>query len=45
MQNPVLSLKYSDIDIKMTHAVKILGVPVDDNLIWNTHFQHVSKKI
>ena len=25
MQNPVLSLKYSDIDIRMTHAEKILG--------------------
>ena len=30
-QNPVLSLTYSDIDIKMTHADKILGVHVDDN--------------
>ena len=47
MQNPVLSLTYSDIDIKMTHADKILGahVHVDDNLMWNNHFQHVSKKI
>ena len=26
MHNPVLSLTYSDIDIKMTHADKILGV-------------------
>ena len=43
--NPVLSLTYSDIDIKMTHADKILGVHVDDNLMWNNHFQHVSKKI
>ena len=25
LSNPVLSLKYSDIDIKMTHADKILG--------------------
>ena len=45
LQNPVLSLTYSDIDIKMTHADKILGVHVDDNLMWNNHFQHVSKKI
>ena len=29
----------------MTHADKILGVHVDDNLMWNNHFQHVSKKI
>ena len=45
MHNPVLSLTCSDIDIKMTHADKILGVHVDDNLMWNNHFQHVSKKI
>ena len=44
MQNTVLSLTYSDIDIKMTHAEKIFGVHVDDNLMWNNHFQHVSKK-
>ena len=29
MHNPVLSLTYSDIDINMTHADKILGVHVD----------------
>ena len=45
MQNPVLSLRYSDIDIKMAPSEKILGVYVDDNLMWNNHFQHVSKKI
>ena len=45
LQNPVLSLTFSDIDIKMTHADNILGVHVDDNLMWNNHFQHVSKKI
>ena len=45
VQNPVLSFMYRDIDIKMTHADKILGVHVDDNLMWNNHFQHVSKKI
>ena len=45
LQNPGLSLRYSDIDIKMTPSEKILGVHVDDNLMWNNHFQHVSKKI
>ena len=44
LQNPVVSLKYSDTDIKMTHSDKILGVRVDDNLMWNNHFQHVSKR-
>ena len=42
---PDLSLKHSDIDIRMTHADKILGVHVEDNLMWNNHFQYVSKKI
>ena len=30
-----LSLKYNDIDIKMTTSDKILGVHVDENLSWN----------
>ena len=33
LQNPVLSLKYSDLDIKMTPSEKILGVHVDDDLM------------
>ena len=37
-----LSLKYNDIDIKMTTSDKILGVYVDENLSWNDHYQHVS---
>ena len=45
LQNPVLSLRYSDIDIKMTPSKKILGVHVGDYLMWNNHFQHVSKNI
>ena len=40
-----LSLKYNDIDIKMTTSDKILGVYVDENLTWNNHYQHVSKKV
>ena len=40
-----LSLKYNDIDIKMTTSDKILGVNVDENLSWNDHYQHVSKKV
>ena len=45
LQNPVLSLRYSDIDIKMTPSDKISGVHVDDNLMWNNPFRHVSKNI
>ena len=44
LQNPVLSLRYSDLDIKMTPSEEILGVHVNDNLMWNNHFQQVSKK-
>ena len=40
-----LSLKYNDIDIKMTTSDNILGVYVDENLKWNNHYQHVSKKV
>ena len=40
-----LSLKNNDIDIKMTTSDKILGVHVDENLSWNDHYQHVSKKV
>ena len=32
-----LSLKYNDIDIKMTISDKILGVHVDENLSWSDH--------
>ncbi|MCG8112744.1 MAG: reverse transcriptase domain-containing protein [Candidatus Thiodiazotropha taylori] len=45
LQNPVLSLMYNGITIRMTTGDKILGVHVDENLIWNNHFQHVSKKL
>ena len=29
----------------MTTSDKILGVHVDENLTWNDHYQHVSKKV
>ena len=45
MQTPVLSLKYSGIDIRMTQADKICGVHVYDNLMWNNQFQYISKKM
>ena len=41
----MLSLKYNDVDIKMTTIDKILGVHVDGNLSWNDHYQHVSKNV
>ena len=45
LHDPCLSLRYDEIDIKMTAGHKILGVQVDENLMWNNHFQLVSKKV
>ena len=45
LQKSVLSLRYSDIDIKMSTCDKILGVFVDENLLWNDQFHHISKKL
>ena len=44
-QNSDLSLRYNDMDIRMTTCDKILGVHVDENLMWNNQFQHVSRKL
>ena len=45
LEDSGLSLRYDEIDIKMTRGHKILGVQVDENLMWNNHFQPVSKKV
>ena len=45
LQKSVLSLRYSDIDIRMSTCDKILGVFVDENLLWNDQFHHISKKL
>ena len=45
LHESALSLKYNDIDIKMTTSDTILGVHVDENLSWNDHYRHVSKKV
>ena len=44
-QKSVLSLHYSDIDIRMSTCDKILGVYVDENLLWNDKFHHILKKV
>ena len=44
-QNSVLSLRYNDNGIKMSACNKILGVYVDDNLLWNDQFHHISNKL
>ena len=40
LQNSVLSLRYNDTDIKMSACNKILGVYVDENLLWNDQIHH-----
>ena len=40
LQNSALSLRYNDMDIIITTGDKILGVHVDENLMWNNQFQH-----
>ena len=45
LQKSVLSLTYNNMDIKMTACDKILGVYVDENLLWNEQFNHISKKL
>ncbi len=45
MLDKVLKLKYDDIDINMINGDKILGIHVDQNLQWNTHFNNICKKV
>ena len=43
-----LKLEYNNLELQISSNEKILGVHVDENLVWNNHFQHfqqVSKKI
>ncbi|MES9881480.1 MAG: reverse transcriptase family protein, partial [Sedimenticola sp.] len=45
LNNNTLSLTYDDIDLEMTNGDKILGLNINENLIWNNHFNAVSKKV
>ena len=40
----ILSLSYNDLELQITTGDKILGVNIDENLIWNNHHQFVCKK-
>ena len=40
-----LKLEYINLELQISSNEKILGVHVDENLVWNNHFQQVSKKI
>ena len=45
LNDAVLILQYTDLDISITTCDKILGIHVDNNLTWNTHFNFLSKKL
>ena len=45
LNDAVLKLQYNDIDISITTCDKILGIHVDNNQTWNTHFNFLSKKL
>lgn len=45
LNDDTLGLTYNNLDLKLTHSEKILGVNIDDNLVWNLHFQQVVKKV
>ena len=42
---PSTNLNYNEESLKMISKDKILGVFVDDNLIWYDHVKHICKKI
>ena len=41
----VLSLNFNNIELQLSNNEKVLGVCIDVNFIWNTHFTYVSKKV
>ena len=45
LKNGDLSLNFKDADLKLTSNEKVLGVHINENLLWNGHFQYISKKI
>ena len=41
----VLSLNFNNVELQFSNNEKVLGVYIDENLIWNIHFTYVSKKV
>ena len=39
-----LKLECNNLELQISSNEKILGVHMDENLVWNNHFQQVSKK-
>ena len=44
-QHDNLILKMNEVDLKLSSNEKILGIIIDENLVWNGHYQYISKKI
>ena len=44
LDTSLLSLSYDGIDLQLTTGDKILGVHINENFQWNTHFQNICKK-
>ncbi len=40
-----INLAYNDINLEVTTGDKILGLKINENLMWNDHFNFVSKKV
>ena len=40
-----LELNFNDVDLKLSSNEKILGVQIEENLLWNSHFQYISNTI
>ena len=44
LQDNNLEHIFNDFDLKLSSNEKILGVQIEENLLWNSHFQYISKK-
>ena len=41
----LFTLTYNDVIVQLTRGDKILGVNIEQNLLWNNYFQRVSRKV
>ena len=40
-----LQLNLNNSDLKLSSKEKVLGIQIEDTLVWNEHFKYISKKI
>ena len=38
LQDNNLELNFNDVDVKLSSNEKILGVQIEENILWNSHF-------